>query len=290
MCVLNQYFYWWIVDFNCWYCTFIRVIIWWFYYHGSVTCIPLRHSSVSLNKFVKFILKSLPSSPLTKNFSNGVSAGIVVTFWSEPTGFLDIKNLTTTGISSIARCCEIVTKSSHFLISIYVRELSSSLKTNVVLIGSISINPVKVTTPVSFIPFAYTFFTGLMKISTNLGLKFPKKIRRKSKTRNVLVQNSKIYLILWYFSTFQYFLTFEVAIISIDTKCKRCKLFIVSSQLSLSTWTSFDFIKRYRVCLKASHPVQQKLKLVNPFMTGAVIILKPVHWFAEQINGLASIW
>ena len=29
---------------------------------------------------------------------------------------------------------------------------------------------------------------------------------------------------------------------------------------------------------------------VNPFMTEAVIIKKPVHWFAEQINVLVSIW
>ena len=27
----------------------------------------------------------------------------------------------------------------------------------------------------------------------------------------------------------------------------------------------------------------------NSFMTGAVIIQKPVHWFAEQINELVSI-
>ena len=29
--------------------------------------------------------------------------------------------------------------------------------------------------------------------------------------------------------------------------------------------------------------------LLNFFMTEAVIIQKPVHWFAEQINGLVSI-
>ena len=28
----------------------------------------------------------------------------------------------------------------------------------------------------------------------------------------------------------------------------------------------------------------------NPFMTEAVIVYKPVHWFAEPINGLVSIW
>ena len=28
----------------------------------------------------------------------------------------------------------------------------------------------------------------------------------------------------------------------------------------------------------------------NPFMMEAVIIQKPVHWFAEQINGLVPIW
>ena len=29
---------------------------------------------------------------------------------------------------------------------------------------------------------------------------------------------------------------------------------------------------------------------INFFMTEAVIIQKPVHWFAEQINELVSIW
>ena len=29
---------------------------------------------------------------------------------------------------------------------------------------------------------------------------------------------------------------------------------------------------------------------LNSFMMGAVITLKPVHWFAEQINGLVSKW
>ena len=30
--------------------------------------------------------------------------------------------------------------------------------------------------------------------------------------------------------------------------------------------------------------------VVNSFMTEAVTIQKPVHWFALQINGLVSIW
>ena len=30
-------------------------------------------------------------------------------------------------------------------------------------------------------------------------------------------------------------------------------------------------------------------QILNSFMTGAVIIYKPVHSFAEQINGLVSI-
>ena len=33
------------------------------------------------------------------------------------------------------------------------------------------------------------------------------------------------------------------------------------------------------------------VKVVNSFMTEVfIIILKPVHWFTEQINGLVSIW
>ena len=34
----------------------------------------------------------------------------------------------------------------------------------------------------------------------------------------------------------------------------------------------------------------RKYCVFNPFLTEAVIIYKPVHWFAEQINGVASIW
>ena len=34
----------------------------------------------------------------------------------------------------------------------------------------------------------------------------------------------------------------------------------------------------------------QKLETLNPFMTEAVIILKPVQLFAPQINGLVSVW
>ena len=30
--------------------------------------------------------------------------------------------------------------------------------------------------------------------------------------------------------------------------------------------------------------------MLNSFMTEVSIIQKPVHWFAEQINGLVSIW
>ena len=30
--------------------------------------------------------------------------------------------------------------------------------------------------------------------------------------------------------------------------------------------------------------------VLNSFMTEAVIIYKPVHWFARQINGLVSVW
>ena len=29
---------------------------------------------------------------------------------------------------------------------------------------------------------------------------------------------------------------------------------------------------------------------VNSFMTEAIILQKPVHWFDLQINGLVSIW
>ena len=32
------------------------------------------------------------------------------------------------------------------------------------------------------------------------------------------------------------------------------------------------------------------LRVINSFMTEAVIIYKPVYWFAPQINGLVSIW
>ena len=38
-----------------------------------------------------------------------------------------------------------------------------------------------------------------------------------------------------------------------------------------------------------SHIILAYLLIVNSFMTEAVIIYKPVHLFAEQINGLVSI-
>ena len=34
----------------------------------------------------------------------------------------------------------------------------------------------------------------------------------------------------------------------------------------------------------------QQFQEFNSFMTEADIIKKPVYWFAEQINGLVSIW
>ena len=39
-----------------------------------------------------------------------------------------------------------------------------------------------------------------------------------------------------------------------------------------------------------SKPNMTQSKRINSFMTEAVIIQKPVHWFAEQINGLISTW
>ena len=46
----------------------------------------------------------------------------------------------------------------------------------------------------------------------------------------------------------------------------------------------------FDIMTKLFQQIMSILIQFNSFMTEVVIIQKPVHWFAEQINGLVSIW
>ena len=69
---------------------------------------------------------------------------------------------------------------------------------------------------------------------------------------------------------------------------KGCKLLKFFS-------TIFFFLHIRETSFYASYLVQVirhsgTWRAFNSFMTEAVIIEKPVHWFAPQINGLVSVW
>ena len=60
--------------------------------------------------------------------------------------------------------------------------------------------------------------------------------------------------------------------------------------------TTVIIFRRKAVCLKFGRVAVSASKkiyittILNSFMTETDIIYKTIHWFAEQINGLVSIW
>ena len=141
----------------------------------------LHHFGVSLNKFVQFILKSLPISPLTKKFSAGVSAGIEFKVGRSEWNDVDKWNFTITGISSIFRRSRVLSENSQFLVSAQVRGRGISPKTNIIDCGLSFRNPAKDMSNFVFNPlFAYTAETPFVIASTDFGLKFPNKEEKLS--------------------------------------------------------------------------------------------------------------
>ena len=71
--------------------------------------------------------------------------------------------------------------------------------------------------------------------------------------------------------------------------CKKCIKYLRTTRtvaaIALSNFCIYFFYNEILRSLLA-----MKLNPINSFTTKADIIQKPVHWFAEQINGLVSIW
>ena len=74
---------------------------------------------------------------------------------------------------------------------------------------------------------------------------------------------SCLVLLPWFFLQFLYFSTFQIGA-------------KVSKYANTSKSHNIQFDKDF--------------KDINSFMTKVPIIQKPVHWFAVNINGLASVW